>query len=70
MRARKKMLFPAAVSTAHAASILGLSERTISAAIKNLEFPAYTYRRGIKRRRILVEDLVRWVRTPEFWSRV
>jgi predicted site-specific integrase-resolvase len=67
MRRRKLMLWPVAVSIASACAVMdkGVSPATVKEAIRNGELPYYTSKSG--RRRILVEDLVKWVR--QHWSK-
>jgi hypothetical protein len=60
MRARVTPLFPIAVSVSRAAECLGVDRAVIDEAVRMGHL--IVYQRGLKRR-ILVEDLVRWVRT-------
>lgn len=59
MRERRNALFPVAISPARAAEALDVHRKMITAAIKSGELPVYCH--GLKRR-ILIEDLVAWIR--------
>jgi hypothetical protein len=60
-------LFPVALSRQDCARALGdISIRVIDAAIRNKELPCYTSPRGLKKPRVLIRDLEKWVR--ETWS--
>jgi excisionase family DNA binding protein len=56
---RQRKLFPIAVSVAEVADSLGVERREIYRAIKEHGLPVY--RHGTKRR-ILVADVVAWIR--------
>jgi hypothetical protein len=58
-RARVTPLFPVAVAPARAAECLGVRRAAIDEAIRAGEL--IVYQKGLKRR-VLVEDLVAWVR--------
>jgi excisionase family DNA binding protein len=64
---RERRLWPVALPVNAAAATLGVHVRHISAAIEAGELPAYSPSTGIRRRVVLVEDLVLWVR--EHWRR-
>jgi hypothetical protein len=62
--ARKRRLFPCAVSVAHACEIIGVSHRYLNECIADGSLPAYS---GPNRCcRVLIADLVALVRT---WPR-
>jgi hypothetical protein len=63
----KRYLFPTAVSVREAAISFRVSRRVIEMAIKNRELETYTPNWGIKRKLILVESLVQWVKT--YWRK-
>jgi hypothetical protein len=64
-RERRTSLFPVAVSPARAADALGIRAEEINEAIKHGELHCYV--KGI-RRRVLIADLVEWVR--HYWKEV
>ena len=63
-RARKRRLFPVAVSPAEAADVLGVRHAEIYEALRSGELRAYV--KGL-RSFVLVEDLVSLVRTWPLW---
>jgi hypothetical protein len=62
---RRNNLYPVALSILAASVALGVPKALIRGALKNSELKSYTPRTGIKRPRILTDDIVRWVR--ETW---
>ncbi len=62
---RKNSLFPVAVSVHQAAACLGIRVEVVQAAVRNFEVTCYRAPTG-SRKKILVQDLVKWVKT---WRR-
>lgn len=60
-RVRTRPLFPCALSASAAADSLSVPLRKVQRALQNAELPAYDA--GGNRVRILVVDLVEWVRS-------
>jgi hypothetical protein len=64
----KRKLYPVAVSIAEAASVLGVTRTTIELSLKAGHLVARIPEYGTRRPRILVDDLVSYVRT--YWRAV
>ncbi|HUE11513.1 MAG TPA: hypothetical protein VMQ54_11270 [Steroidobacteraceae bacterium] len=59
---RKNHLYPLALSILGAATTLGVRPELIRAAVRNGELKMYRPPMGVKRQKLLTDDLVKWVR--------
>jgi hypothetical protein len=60
--ARQRRIFPFAMSVAETAEALGLQRSVLDIAIHSGELTTYTAPTGIRRPKILVRDLEKWIR--------
>ena len=66
-RLRKRSLFPIALSKAEAATALGVSIRVVDRAVAEGKLPIYRTPYGIRKDKILVQDIVEWIKRD--WKR-